>query len=73
MTDITKCNGKNCPDIVRGNCYRFIEEAGKYQSWINAPIKKHKNGKYTCQMFWGESQEEILKYLNSIVKGKICK
>jgi hypothetical protein len=63
MTDICKCKGTDCP--LKENCYRFTAKSNDlHQSYfVNPPIKDGK-----CDMFWGETQKEILNQLKNIVK-----
>jgi hypothetical protein len=63
MTDICKCKGTDCP--LKENCYRFTAKSDDvYQSYfVDPPIKDGK-----CDMFWGETQKEILNQLENIVK-----
>ena len=50
MTDITKCNGVNCP--VKDTCYRYIvpakENRQSYSSFDIAYIDKN----LTCEYYW---------------------
>ena len=63
MSDLTKCNGKNCDKIEF--CYRFTAMTSKYmQSWfVDAPIKK--DG--TCDEYW-EMKCEYCGQYNGIHK-----
>jgi len=39
MSDITKCDGKNCP--LKYQCYRFTCKDGPFQSWfMSIPFDK---------------------------------
>ena len=38
MTDISKCNGYDCP--IRSMCYRHTAPSGEMQSWIG-PVYDH--------------------------------
>jgi hypothetical protein len=64
MTDICKCKGTDCP--LKETCYRFTAKSDDfYQSYfVDPPIKDGK-----CDMFWGETQKEILNQLKNIVNG----
>jgi hypothetical protein len=64
MTDICKCKGTDCP--LKENCYRFTAKSDDvYQSYfVDPPIKDSK-----CDMYWGETQKEILNQLKNIVNG----
>ena len=66
MTDITKCNGVDCP--VRDKCYRFTAKDGIWQSYLFSPPFEIIDGKFTCDMYWGEGAEGIWKQLNDIMK-----
>jgi hypothetical protein len=47
MSDITKCEGDECP--MKESCYRFTAPAEEYQSYfVEPPIKDGK-----CHMYWG--------------------
>jgi hypothetical protein len=63
MTDITKCDGIDCP--IKEKCYRFTAVANEYgqSTFVETPFKDGK-----CDMFWGETQKEILNQLENIVK-----
>jgi hypothetical protein len=65
MADISKCLGTDCPH--REKCYRFTAPANEYaQSYfVDPPIKE--DG--TCDLFWGQTQTDILSQLKEIVKG----
>jgi hypothetical protein len=65
MADIAKCSGEGCP--LKDMCYRFTAPANEYrQSYFSTPpIKDNK-----CEMFWGESSEYLMQYLQDIVDGK---
>jgi len=62
MSDITKCNGINCP--VKESCKRFTAESGFRQSWFTESLIK--DGK--CEMYWGTAQESIMQELKNIMK-----
>jgi hypothetical protein len=65
MSDITKCNGTDCP--VKKNCYRFTAKSDDvYQSYFVTP--PFKDGK--CEMFWGENSQKIFKQLKKILNNK---
>lgn len=67
MADITKCNpGTNCPH--KEKCYRFTAPADEYRQtyFVEPPIKEDK----TCDMFWGQTQTDILNQLKDILGGK---
>jgi hypothetical protein len=64
MSDITKCNGTDCP--VKENCYRFTTKCNDlHQSYFSEPPIK--DGK--CEMFWNEQSEFIFNELKKILKN----
>jgi len=64
MADITMCSGKGCK--IKDMCYRYTAPKGMRQSYFfKPPIKDNK-----CEMFWGESSEYLMQYLQDIVDGK---
>ena len=65
MSDITKCEGTDCP--LKENCFRFTAIGNPiYQSWFSeAPIKDNE-----CEMFWGKQSESIFNQLKDITNGK---
>jgi hypothetical protein len=67
MTDITKCNGTNCP--IADKCHRHTSTEGEMQSWFVYTPFKIEDGVFTCDMFWGDAQDYILSQLNQIVSG----
>jgi len=66
MSDISKCSGEGCPH--KEKCYRFTAPADEYRQayFTKPPIKD--NG--TCDMFWGQTQTDILSQLKDILGGK---
>jgi hypothetical protein len=67
--DITKCYGEGCP--VRNNCYRFTASANEmWQSYFAEPPGKTEDGKFVCEMYWGEKSQSILNQLKDITDGK---
>ena len=67
MSDITKCEGTNCP--VKDNCYRHTAVEGYRQSYFSIPPGEINEGKFTCDMYWGENAEGIWNQLIEITKG----
>lgn len=63
--DISKCSGEGCP--IKDRCYRYTSKAGTRQFYIQPPFKIE-DGKFTCEMYWGEGQQGILEQLEKIVK-----
>lgn len=66
--DITMCEGTNCP--VSTKCHRFMAKAGMRQSYFADVPGEIKDGKFTCDYFWGEQSQGIWEQLNDIVNGK---
>jgi len=61
MSDITMCEGTNCPH--KEKCYRFTAKPSEYQYYfIEPPIKDGK-----CDMYWGDA-EVIWNQLKKNVK-----
>lgn len=48
MSDITKCNGKNCK--LKENCFRYVSKANKYQSYFGNFEELYKDGR--CDYYW---------------------
>jgi hypothetical protein len=68
MSDITKCTGEGCP--LRDNCYRHTAKESTLQSYfIDIPFEI-KDGKLSCDMYWGETQNKILNMLKNITNGE---
>lgn len=65
MADISKCNGENCS--VKEKCYRYTAPEDEYQSYVIAPYKI-KDGKFTCDLYWGEGAQGIWNQLTDIMK-----
>jgi hypothetical protein len=65
MSDITKCDGTDCP--VKEKCYRFTAKSDDvYQSYfVDPPIKDGK-----CEMFWGENSQQIFEQLKKTLTIK---
>ena len=62
MSDITKCDGTDCP--FKEKCYRYTSEADEYQSYFTeSPIKDGK-----CDYYWGGNAEAIWSELKKITK-----
>jgi len=70
MTDITKCDGEECP--VKEHCYRFTAICNEHRQTFLATIpgKRGEDGKWECELFWGEPQENIMQQLNDILNGE---
>lgn len=61
MADITKCKGTDCP--VKDECYRHTAIDGYQQSWFTEAPGEIYEGKFTCNMYWGENSEGIHNHL----------
>jgi len=68
MADITKCTYEDCP--VKTKCYRYTADAGLRQSYFMDTPGKIVDGKFTCDMYWGDNAESIWNELKNITKGK---
>ena len=59
------CKDDSCP--IKDSCRRFTAEPGFLQSYfIDSPMKDGK-----CDMYWGESQQQIMNTLIDIVNSKL--
>jgi hypothetical protein len=69
-TDITKCEGTDCP--IKASCVRYTTPPDEHrQSYFSfSPGEVNDDGVYKCEMYWGDAQERIMKQLNDIVNGK---
>ena len=64
MSDITKCDSKDCP--IRETCYRYTAEANEYwQSYFTTPPLK--DGK--CEEYWDRSDTGPLKPIHKFNSG----
>jgi hypothetical protein len=69
MSDITKCYGEGCP--VKNKCYRYTAVASEYvQSYFAEAPGKREDGKFTCEMYWGDNAEIVRNQLKDITDGK---
>lgn len=68
-TDITKCSGEGCP--LGNECVRYITPADEdIQAYFSTPPgKMDKEEVFSCDMFWGATQERIMEQLKNIVNG----
>jgi hypothetical protein len=64
MPDIAMCEGIDCPWKER--CYRFTAEPSEYQSYFSKPPGQMVEELFTCDYFWGPTQEDIFKTLKDI-------
>ena len=65
MSNITKCTNKDCP--VKTKCYRYTADANElWQSYFMDTPSKIVNGKFTCDMYWGDNAEAIWNQLKNI-------
>ncbi len=66
--DITKCSGNDCP--IKDKCYRYTCKTDEYwQSFFSDTPFEIIDNKFTCDMFYGDSQDAIMSQLENIVKG----
>lgn len=66
--DITKCSGEGC--LIKDKCFCFTSKANPlYQSYFVEPPFKKTEDKFSCEMFWGENQDQIMETLEGIFKG----
>ena len=69
MADISMCPGTDCP--VKEKCYRFTAPKSEFmQSWFVETPCKVEEGKFTCEMYWGENSESVWNLLKDITNGK---
>ena len=67
MADITMCKGTNCP--IKEKCYRYTAKPYKnHQAFFSEEPFTIKKRKFNCDMYWGESAENIMNTLKDIVK-----
>ena len=65
--DITKCNGEGC--VLKDKCKRFTAPSGEFmQVYISAPYT-YINGRFECELFWGDESDLLLEQLKSIMNG----
>jgi hypothetical protein len=65
MSDITKCRGTNCP--IKEHCKRYTAKANdQWQAYFTEVPFKIEDDKLSCDMFWGQSQDNILQQLKDI-------
>lgn len=69
MADITKCKGTNCP--IKESCYRYTAKEDEfYQAYFVESPFTIEDGKFHCEMYWGEIGKSIYKQLKDITKTK---
>jgi len=64
MADITMCSGNGCP--LKDMCYRFTAPGSERQAYFTTPPFKEGY----CDMFWGDTSNQLMNQLQSIVNGK---
>jgi hypothetical protein len=70
MSDITKCNGGDCP--LKQECYRHTAPDSKHQSYfVLHPFSTNKDGRVACDMFWSERQYGVMNQLKDILNGEV--
>lgn len=68
MMDITLCTYLGCP--VRDKCRRGkYKDLPDYQSYVTNP-SKIVNGKFECDLFWGDAADLLLAQLKGILNDK---
>ena len=70
MADITMCDGTDCP--IKEQCDRFTSKPNEHRQsyFVNVPGKLDEDLQFTCDWFYGETQESILNQLKDIVNGQ---
>ena len=68
-SDITICPGGECP--VKEHCVRFLTPPDEHLQayFFTPPFKTDEEGKWECEMFWGQPQERIMKQIKDILNG----
>jgi len=65
MADITKCTYEDCP--VKTKCYRYTADANElWQSYFMDTPGEIVDGKFTCDMYWGDNAEAVWNQLKNI-------
>jgi len=58
MSDITKCDGKDCP--VKEQCYRFSATPHEFmQSYFTDSPGEIVDGKFQCDEYWGDNGKDV--------------
>ena len=65
MSDITKCSGTDCP--LKEKCKRFTAPQGFMQSWFLDVPFTIVDGKFSCDMYWGENAEMAWQTLQDAI------
>jgi len=66
--DITLCKGTKCP--VKEKCHRYDENPEiDNPIFLVEPFVIDK-GVFKCEMFWGESNQQVMGALLDILNGK---
>jgi len=69
MSDITMCPGFECS--VKERCKRFSSIPNEHwQAYFLNPPYTITDNVFKCDMFWGDTQDAIMKQLMGIVTGK---
>jgi hypothetical protein len=69
MSDMTMCHGFDCP--VKEKCKRFSSIPNEHwQAYFLNPPYTITDKVFECNMFWGDTQDAIMKQLMGIVTGK---
>ncbi len=69
MADLTLCSGDGCP--IKDSCYRFTTTPDPdRQSYFSNPPGVTEEGKFSCELFWGQNHQNFYKHIESIIKGE---
>lgn len=72
--DICKCITDKCP--VRESCHRWQKDWTKnylkdqYCSYFSEPPFKIKDGKFECDMYWGDKTKLIYEHLKEVINAQ---
>lgn len=67
-SDITMCKGGKCP--FKDVCHRYTASPNElYQSYFMKPPFKISKGKPSCEMFWGETANNLFITLKEIMSS----
>ena len=62
MTDICKCNNKNCK--IRNSCYRFLADDSDYQAYFI--VDKVVDNENDCNEYWKVTNDKEIERLNKL-------
>jgi len=66
MADITMCSYLGCR--LKQYCYRATAQPSQYQAYVTNPSKVV-NGKFECEMYYGEPEHYLLEQMKSILRS----